>query len=209
MLVGACLNRSPICGFYIWTQTEFDNLIKALNGWFQQGGVTLREENLISDEEVLWHSCLHCNLCRVLPSLEASRVHWWESWIVAASCLLPGLWKTLCFAIENGFGCFEYELLELEIPWVLMEEADGWKMLRKMQCIYCLAEKQWALRWYMLLRVVVPCWEFTLFCLFVLFFSFEGSNELSNIGLKSQPHFSCAAVQCCCHLCTVLEHSSV
>lgn len=43
-----------------------------------------------------------------------------------------GCGKTLCFAMENRFGCFEYELLELEMPWVLMEEADGCRVLWKM-----------------------------------------------------------------------------
>lgn len=40
------------------------------------------------------------------------------------------------------FGCFEYDLLELEVPWVFMEEADGWRGVWKMQSIDCLAEKQ-------------------------------------------------------------------
>lgn len=33
-----------------------------------------------------------------------------------------------------------------------------------------------------------------IYSFFVLFFSCEGSNELSKIGLQSQPAFSCAAV---------------
>lgn len=57
------------------------------------------------------------------------------------SCLLPGMWKTLCFAIKNCFSCFEYELLELEMPWVFMVEADGWRMLWKTQCIDCLCRE--------------------------------------------------------------------